>query len=223
MKHEKPLLSKQVIGVDLKHSVLKSLKCAWEYVFPSARVSDWACKVNPSALMARAETNVFHAEPTLRQCLLKQNLFLVEYWHMLETKNKKNVPRLFKLCSLPPVRHVVLILEIILKSKDDILWFNGFPSPIKFLMQQPRSFVFFISKSFSHRTDANDFHTYDFNRQFLAADSAAKASSQFKVMYLNHSCSLLKYSHQDSHTKPWRTHYLMARLWRRFTDLGFSC
>ncbi len=45
------------------------------------------------ALMTRAETNAFHAEPTLLQCLLKLNLFLVaaekEYWHMLATENEK--------------------------------------------------------------------------------------------------------------------------------------
>jgi len=27
-----------------------------------------------------------------------------------------------------------------------------------------------------HRTDFNDFHTYDFNRTFFAVDSAAKTS-----------------------------------------------
>lgn len=39
-----------------------------------------------------------------------------------------------------------------------------FTLPMGFVLLQ-HFFSFFISKRFSHRTDANDFHTYDFNRQ----------------------------------------------------------
>lgn len=53
---------------------------------------------------------------------------------MLDAENEEMLP-VFQLHSVPPARHVVLILEIIPKCEVDILWFNGFPAPIKFFKQ----------------------------------------------------------------------------------------
>lgn len=86
----------------------------------------------------------------------------------------------------------LLLLNSSCNGPDPKLYFT---LPMDYVSLQ-HLFFFFISKLFSHRTDSNDFHTYDFNRRnlrtFLAGILLPRHQSQFKVMCLDHSCSLLK-------------------------------